>query len=109
MSRGKHADDPDKNRLRNEEVEYFRAAVAGMPTYAFGRLFREQLAKDPRRDQTRRTPTASTDPRGCGPHARASAPDPTHLFIGCAVEAGADPKRAPVRSASGQLMNGTND
>lgn len=47
VSRGEHADDPDKDRLRNEEVEYFRAAAAGMPAYAFGRLFREQLAKGP--------------------------------------------------------------
>jgi hypothetical protein len=47
VSRGKHADDPDKERLRAEEVEYFRAAVAGMPAHAFGRLFREQLATTP--------------------------------------------------------------
>ncbi len=47
VSRGEHADYPDKDRLRAEEVEYFRAAVAGMPAYAFGRLFREQLAQDP--------------------------------------------------------------
>lgn len=50
VCRGKHADDPDKDRLRDEEVEYFRAKVAGMPLYAFGRLFREQLAKDPPHD-----------------------------------------------------------
>lgn len=47
VCRGKHPDDPNKDRLRNEEVEYFCAAVAGMPAYAFGRLFREQLAKGP--------------------------------------------------------------
>ncbi|MRI57333.1 hypothetical protein D8770_25870 [Methylobacterium sp. DB1607] len=47
VSRGKHADDPDKDRLRAEEVEYFRAAVDGMPAHAFGRLFREQLAATP--------------------------------------------------------------
>ncbi|WP_437871391.1 hypothetical protein ACSD7O_23960 [Methylorubrum extorquens] len=47
VCRGKHADDPEKDRLRDEEVEYFRAAVQGMPPYAFGRLFREQLAKEP--------------------------------------------------------------
>ncbi|WP_132249175.1 hypothetical protein [Methylobacterium segetis] len=50
VCRRKHADDPDKDRLRDEEVEYFRAKVAGMPFYAFGRLFREQLAKDPPHD-----------------------------------------------------------
>lgn len=47
VCRGEHPDDPDKDRLRNEEVEYFRAAVAGMPPHTFGRLFREQLAKEP--------------------------------------------------------------
>lgn len=47
VCRGEHADDPDKDRLRNEAVEYFRAAVAGMPDFVFGRLFREQLAKNP--------------------------------------------------------------
>ncbi|KQO99345.1 hypothetical protein ASF33_06865 [Methylobacterium sp. Leaf92] len=47
VCRGEHPDDPDKDRLRNEEVEYFRAAVAGMPDFVFGRLFREQLATTP--------------------------------------------------------------
>jgi hypothetical protein len=47
VCQGEQADDSDKDQLRNEEVEYFRAAVQGMPAWAFGRLFREQLAKDP--------------------------------------------------------------
>jgi len=47
VCRGEHPDDPDKDRLRNEEVEYFRAAVAGTPDFVFGRLFREQLATTP--------------------------------------------------------------
>ncbi|CAO4191857.1 hypothetical protein [Methylorubrum extorquens] len=47
VRRGEHPDAPNKERLRNEDVEHFRAAVAGMPAYAFGRLFREQLATTP--------------------------------------------------------------
>lgn len=47
VSRSEHADDPNKDRLRAAEIEYFRAAVTGMPPHAFGRLSREQLAQDP--------------------------------------------------------------
>ncbi|CAO4132572.1 hypothetical protein [Methylorubrum extorquens] len=47
VSRGEHADDPDKDRLRAEEVEYFRPSVVGMSSWEFGRLFREQLGTTP--------------------------------------------------------------
>lgn len=47
VSRGEHADDPDKDRLRAEEVGYFRPSVVGMSSWEFGRLFREQLDTTP--------------------------------------------------------------
>jgi hypothetical protein len=48
VSRGEHADDPDKDRLRAEEAGYFRPSVVGMSNWEFGRLFREQLGTTPK-------------------------------------------------------------
>ncbi|CAO4153323.1 hypothetical protein [Methylorubrum extorquens] len=48
VSRGEHPDDPDKDRLRAEEVVYFRPSVVGMSSWKFGRLFREQLGTTPK-------------------------------------------------------------
>lgn len=62
VCRGGHPDEPDKGRLRNEEVEYFRAAVAGMPDLVFGRLAASNSPRIPREGRTGRTPIISTDP-----------------------------------------------
>lgn len=42
---GDHPDDPGKAELRNREIEYLRASLAGVSANTFGRLFQDQLAQ----------------------------------------------------------------
>lgn len=42
---GDHPDDPGKVELRNREIEYLRASLAGVSANTFGRLFQDQLVK----------------------------------------------------------------
>ncbi|GJE44008.1 hypothetical protein [Methylobacterium soli] len=45
---GLHPDHQDKDRLRMDEIELLRPSLAGICPMGFGRLFQEQLAREPK-------------------------------------------------------------